>query len=392
MDLNGTVVVVTGASGGLGGGIARAFAAAGAAVVVHYRSSTESAAEVVGDIIAGGGRAISAQCDITDPESCTRLMATAVEAFGRLDTVVANAGVQPVAELATMSVPQWREVIDTNLTGGFATVQAAASAIREQGSGGAIILIGSIEGAQPAWSHAHYCASKATVIHFARTAALEYGRYGIRVNSVSPGLIWREGLDLDWPDGIARFRRAAPLGRLGRPRSATPACSWPPRWPNGSPDTISWWTAEPRCTRRGSNEAPRLFEYPEGHSWGGLPSGTQGISALPIADVLGVQVDVGSNVAACGRGEGGSHSAARHSSRPDEGQDHGNQERHTRQDDQGDTRRRVRHQEACRQEQQTQRDHQRVVHGTIPHVTVARPPQPQPEHPALARRARCPLG
>lgn len=223
MDLSGTVAVVTGAGGGLGGGIARAFAAAGAAVVVHYRSSAEPAAAVVADIIAGGGRALSAQCDVTDLDGCTGLMAAALEAFGRLDTVVANAGVQPVAELATMSVPQWREVVDTNLTGSFATVQAAASAMGKQG-GGAIILIGSIEGAQPAWSHAHYCASKAAVIHFARAAALEYGREGIRVNSVSPGLIWRDGLDRDWPDGVARFQRAAPLGRLGQPADVGNAC------------------------------------------------------------------------------------------------------------------------------------------------------------------------
>ena len=223
MDLSGTVAVVTGAGGGLGGGIARAFAAAGAAVVVHYRSSAEPAAAVVADIIAGGGRALSAQCDVTDLDGCTGLMAAALEAFGRLDTVVANAGVQPVAELATMSVPQWREVVDTNLTGSFATVQAAASAMGKQG-GGAIILIGSIEGAQPAWSHAHYCASKAAVIHFARAAALEYGREGIRVNSVSPGLIWRDGLDRDWPDGVARFQRAAPLGRLGQPSDVGNAC------------------------------------------------------------------------------------------------------------------------------------------------------------------------
>lgn len=62
------------------------------------------------------------------------------------------------------------------------------------------------------------------MIHFARTAALEYGRYGIRVNSVSPGLIWRDGLDLDWPEGIARFQRAVPLGRLGRPADVGNAC------------------------------------------------------------------------------------------------------------------------------------------------------------------------
>lgn len=152
------------------------------------------------------------------------MMAAAVDAFGRVDTVVANAGVQPDAELAMMSMPQWREVVDTNLTGSFATVQAAASAMGERRCGEAIILIASIEGTQPGWSHAHYCASKAALIHFARTAALEYGPSGIRINSVSPGLIWREHLDRDWPDGVRRYRQAVPLGRLGRSADVGNAC------------------------------------------------------------------------------------------------------------------------------------------------------------------------
>lgn len=224
VDLNDTVAVVTGAGGALGGGIARAFAAVGAAVVVHYRTSAEPAAAVVAEILGQGGRAVAAQCDITDPDGCADLMTVALGSFGRLDTVVANAGIQPDAELATMSVPQWRAVLDTNVTGSFVTVQAAASSLRERGEVGSIILIGSIEGTQPGWSHAHYCASKAAVIHFARAAALEYGRYGIRVNSVSPGLIWRDGLDRDWPEGVDRYQRAVPLGRLGQPADVGHAC------------------------------------------------------------------------------------------------------------------------------------------------------------------------
>jgi NAD(P)-dependent dehydrogenase (short-subunit alcohol dehydrogenase family) len=222
VDLTGTVVVVTGAGGGLGGGIARAFGASGAAVVVHYRTSAESATRVVTDVIATGGRAVSVQGDLTEPGSCQGLMARAIDEFGQVDTVVANAGIAPVAELATMSVTQWRDVVDTNLTASFATVQTGAAAMTARG--GAIILIGSIEGMQPAWAHAHYCASKAAVIHFARTAALEYGRYGIRVNSVCPGLIWRDGLDRHWPEGVRRYQSAVPLGRLGRPADVGNAC------------------------------------------------------------------------------------------------------------------------------------------------------------------------
>lgn len=223
LDLSGTVAVVTGAGGGIGVGIARRFAAAGAAVVVHYRHSAERAADLVREVAGRGGQAVAVRADVTDPDGCRALMASAVQRFGRLDAVVANAGVQPVTGLSTMTAEQWRQVVETNLTGTFLTAQAAAAVLRS-GDGGSITVIASIEGSQPAWSRAHYTASKAGVIMFARNAALEYGRDGIRVNAVSPGLVWRDGLDTAWPQGVERFRRAAPLGRLGAADDIGNAC------------------------------------------------------------------------------------------------------------------------------------------------------------------------
>lgn len=219
-NLGGSVVVVTGAGGGIGGGIATRFAAAGAAVVVHHRTSRERAAAVVAEIVEDGGRAVAVRADVTDSADCERLMSTAIECFGRLDAVVANAGVQPVADLATMTASGWREVVDTNLTAAFTTVQAAAAVM----CGGSITLVGSIEGTRPARGHAHYAAAKAAVIMCARSAALEYGPAGIRVNAVSPGLIRREGIETAWPDGVRRWRGNAPLGRLGDSSDVGDAC------------------------------------------------------------------------------------------------------------------------------------------------------------------------
>ena len=219
--LNGTVAIVTGAGGGIGAGVVNSFADAGAAVVVHHRGNAERATAVVDAIVGAGGRAVTAPGDVTDPSACAALVDVALDRFGRLDSVVACAGVQPVADLAAMSADHWREVLDTNASSAFATVQSAAPAMV---AGGSITLVASIEGSRPAKGHAHYASSKAAVIMLARSAALEYGPVGVRVNTVSPGLVERAGLEDDWPDGVQRWRRSAPLGRLGEPADVGDAC------------------------------------------------------------------------------------------------------------------------------------------------------------------------
>ncbi|MFI0215498.1 SDR family NAD(P)-dependent oxidoreductase [Streptomyces lydicus] len=222
-DLTGQVVLVTGAAGGIGRGIALRFAAAGAAVVVHHRTGAEAARAVVARIEEDGGSALALRADLAVEEECHRLVAEAAGWRGRLTALVNNAGVQPTQELAGMSLADWRAVADVNVHSVFACTQAAAEVMRDTG-GGSVSHIASIEADRPAPLHAHYCASKAAVVMHARSAALEYGAWGIRVNSVSPGLIGRPGLAEDWPEGVRRWQAAAPAGRLGRPEDVGDAC------------------------------------------------------------------------------------------------------------------------------------------------------------------------
>ncbi|MFF7476181.1 SDR family oxidoreductase [Streptomyces sp. NPDC008092] len=214
--LDGQTALVTGASGGIGRAIARRLAEEGAAVALHCRTAVRAAHEAAAGIAALGGRATVVQGDLSDEESCHRVVREAAEwGGGRLTALVNNAAVQPVQPLPGMTAADWRAVVDTDLISVFACTQAAAEIMRAQSGGGTVTHIASIEAARPAPGHAHYSAAKAAVVMHARAAALEYGRSGIRVNSVSPGLIDREGLAADWPEGVRRWQEAVPTGRLG---------------------------------------------------------------------------------------------------------------------------------------------------------------------------------
>jgi len=221
-DLSGTVTLVTGASGGIGQGIALRFAAAGGAVVLHYHRDRSGAESLAARILADGGAAQVLAADLTDDRACHDLVDAAAAWTGRLDNVVDNAGIQPVEPLAGMSADTWRAMLDANLTSAFSCTQAAARVMRT--TGGSITHIASIEADRPAPGHAHYSTAKAALVMHSRAAALEYGPDGIRVNTVSPGLIDRPGLASDWPDGVDRWHRAAPLGRLGTPADVGNAC------------------------------------------------------------------------------------------------------------------------------------------------------------------------
>jgi len=238
LNLSGRVAVVTGAGRGIGAVIARRLAEAGAAVGVHFRTSDQGAREVVGAIHGSGGTAVAMGADVTDAGSVERMFAEAVNALGRLDILVNNAGIYPLSPLTEMPESEWDAVINANLKSVHLCTQSAARVMIEQGDGGAIVNIASVEGETPAPMHSHYTSAKAGTLMHTRSAALELGPHGIRVNAVSPGLIWRPGLEDEWPDGVERWKETAPLGRLGRPEDVADAClflsSPASRWISGA--------------------------------------------------------------------------------------------------------------------------------------------------------------
>ncbi|MBT7949995.1 MAG: SDR family oxidoreductase [Gammaproteobacteria bacterium] len=223
LDFSAKTVVVTGASQGIGAGIARRFAEAGANVVVHYRGSKEGANKVVESISKNGGHALALQAELSNQEECKRLVTETVKAFGGLDVLVNNAGVFPNVSLMEMSLDDWRAMYSANVETAMLCTQAAAHQMKEAG-GGAIVNMGSTSALNPAIDHSHYSSAKAAVVMFTRSAAQELGQYNIRVNTVSPGLIAREGLEENWPDGVARWQKQAPLGRMGEPEDVADGC------------------------------------------------------------------------------------------------------------------------------------------------------------------------
>lgn len=220
-DLSGQRVLITGAGGVIGGGIARRFVAAGASVALHGRELGERLVGLVDELRDHGAAAFAVAADLDDEGAADRLVSEAISLMGGLDGLVNNAGTQPINPLAEMTRAEWDAVQRTNLSAVF-DLSRATTAVMSPGSW--ITHIASIEATRPAAGHAHYAASKAGAAMHARAAALEYGSRGIRVNTVSPGLIERPGLAEQWPEGVASWLERVPLGRLGRPEDVGNTC------------------------------------------------------------------------------------------------------------------------------------------------------------------------
>jgi len=154
------------------------------------------------------------------------LISTILENHNQIDVLINNAGIYPSKAFLDMSVEEWDRVMDVNLRSVFLCSQEVGKQMVEKEIKGSIINISSIEARSPAPMHAHYSAAKAGVEMFTKTLALELGRYGIRVNAVAPGLIWKEGLEQAWPEGVARWKKSAPLQRLGKALDIAQTCAF----------------------------------------------------------------------------------------------------------------------------------------------------------------------
>ncbi|MEH0422477.1 SDR family oxidoreductase [Streptomyces sp. B21-083] len=218
--LKGRTAVITAAAGaGIGGATARRFLEEGARVLIsdaHARRLKEYEEELAGEFEGVG----SLPCDVTDEHQVRALFDTAVEAHGRLDIVVNNAGLGGTSTLVDMTDEQWSRVLDVTLGGTFRCVRAALRAFRESGSGGSGVIVNnaSVVGWRAQAGQAHYAAAKAGVMALTRTAAIEAAEYGVRVNAVSPSLAMHPHLvKVTTPELLAELTAREAFGRYAEP-------------------------------------------------------------------------------------------------------------------------------------------------------------------------------
>jgi NAD(P)-dependent dehydrogenase (short-subunit alcohol dehydrogenase family) len=214
--------VITGATSGIGEAIARGYAREGASVVVSGRRDAEGAA-VVESIRAAGGEAAFIRCNVTEAEQVVALIARTVETFGRLDLAVNNAGLGSVGtKLAELEDEAFDAVLRVNLRGVWLCMKHEIRQFLKQGGEGVIVNMGSVlgsvsMGSQSNFSSAHYVASKHGIEGLTKTAAADYGRDGIRVNTLAPGVVVTaisDHLIADEAPLIRQWRERTALGRL----------------------------------------------------------------------------------------------------------------------------------------------------------------------------------
>lgn len=225
LELEGKIALVTGGSRGIGRATCLALAREGASVVVNYARDADAAEEVVAQIGAAGGTALSCRADVADSGQAFALIDQAYERFGGLHILVNNAGITKDGLVLRMGQEDWQAVIQTNLTGSFNCIQAAAKKMIKQKEG-VIINLSSVVGLTGNAGQANYSAAKAGLIGLTKTVARELAPRNIRVNAIAPGFIATE-MTASLSDELkAETAARIPLARFGGPEEVAEAIAW----------------------------------------------------------------------------------------------------------------------------------------------------------------------
>lgn len=227
-DLEGKVIVITGASTGLGKAMALRFGEEKAKVIVNFRSDENEANAVVEGIKKAGGDAIAVKGDVTVEEDVINLVQTAVNKFGTLDVMINNAGIENPVASHEMPLSDWNRVINTNLTGAFLGSREAIKYFVENDIKGSVINMSSVHEMIPWPLFVHYAASKGGIKLMTQTLALEYAPKGIRINNIGPGAINTPINAEKFADPAKRadVESMVPMGYIGKPEEIAAVAAW----------------------------------------------------------------------------------------------------------------------------------------------------------------------
>lgn len=219
------VVLVTGASGGIGGAIALQLARDGYAVAVHFHRNREKAQAVCDAILAMGGCAQVYACDIADAEAVTDMVKAIEASLGEITALVNNAGIAQQKLFTDLSVDEWRRMMAVHVDGAFYTSRAVLPAMIRVHRGG-IVNVSSMWGQTGGSCEVHYSTAKAALVGLTKALAKEVGPAGVRVNCVAPGVIRTEMLADFSEETLDELAQEAPLCRLGTPEDVAAAVSF----------------------------------------------------------------------------------------------------------------------------------------------------------------------